>query len=315
MTSTAGKELLREYGANPCSALPRLQFGAPELAGGARDAGTPIPTGVGTSDEAAARVRRFADAGFDWISLYDVRKFPAGELPAITAAARRAGIRLMGTAPSVEEMDALLPVRPDTIDHVDMTAAGGYPDGLLRRLRESANATLVPTIGYSYRIHADDRDPRLVEAASNYEFMTAEEKAFVSSTARQALKRDGYITNSRRVYPTLKTKFRQLLATGLPVATGTDVGSAAHFHAGGIWWELEAMRAFGAAPRDALVAATAAGARVLRDERAGTLREGAYADFVLYSGDVEKGKFELEKVRAVGKEGVLFVEKGAWVGP
>jgi imidazolonepropionase-like amidohydrolase len=117
------------------------------------------------------------------------------------------------------------------------------------------------------------------------------------------------------VYATLETKFRQLLATGVPIAMGTDVGSADHFQSGGIWWELEAWRAFGARPRDALNAATAAGARVLRDERAGSLKQGSHADFVLYSGDVEEGTFQLERVRAVAKGGVLFVRDGAWVGP
>jgi len=117
------------------------------------------------------------------------------------------------------------------------------------------------------------------------------------------------------VYGTLAGKFAQLLATGAPIATGTDVGSAGHFHAGAIWWELEAWRAFGARPRDALVAATVTAANVLRDQRAGKLEVGAHADFVLYSGDVEKGTFELERVRAVAKGGVLFVRDGKWVGP
>ena len=99
------------------------------------------------------------------------------------------------------------------------------------------------------------------------------------------------------------------------MATGTDVGSAAHFQAGGIWWELEAWRAFGAGSHKALIGTTAAAARVLRDDRAGSLKIGGYADFVLYSGDVEKGRFELDRVLAVAKGGVLFVEDGQWVGP
>ena len=115
--------------------------------------------------------------------------------------------------------------------------------------------------------------------------------------------------------PGLRTKFQQLLATGTSLAIGTDVGPACHFQSGGIWWELEAWRAFGAGSRQALTAATAAGARVLRDERAGALKEGGYADFVLYSGDAEKGDFDLGRVRAVAKAGVLFVKDGEWIGP
>ena len=57
------------------------------------------------------------------------------------------------------------------------------------------------------------------------------------------------------------------------------------------------------------------GARALRDEPAGALKEGGYADFVLYSGDAEKGAFDLGRVRAVAKAGVLFVKDGEWIGP
>jgi len=221
----------------------------------------------------------------------------------------------MGPHGAAQELEGLLSAGVDTIDDIDTTSAPRYPDALLARLEERPNVTLVPTIGYAYRIRAFDRNPNLLEAESHYEFMTPAEKAFVSSTAREALRKDGYVVNIRKVYSTLETKFRQLRATGRPVATGTDVGSADHFHAGAIWWELEAWRAFGARPRDALTAATAAGARVLRDERAGTLKEGGHADFVLYSGDAEKGPFALGRVRAVARGGVLFVRDGAWVGP
>jgi imidazolonepropionase-like amidohydrolase len=174
---------------------------------------------------------------------------------------------------------------------------------------------VVPTVGYHYRIHAFDLDPRLVEASTNFDFLNPAERAFVLATAKQALEKDGFIVDSRRTYAGLKAKFVQLLTAGVPVGAGTDVGSAAHFHEGAIWWELNAWREFGARPRVALTAATATAARVLRDERAGTLKEGSHADFVLYAGDVEKGPFELGRVRAVAKANALFVRDGAWVGP
>jgi imidazolonepropionase-like amidohydrolase len=216
---------------------------------------------------------------------------------------------------SADEMSALLHAGVATIDDIDTTSAMHYPRGLLRTLKEGLpGVTLVPTVGYAFRLQAYDHDPRLLETESNYEFLTPAEKDFVASTAREALTKDGYVVNNRRVYATLRPKFRQLLASGMPVATGTDVGSAAHFQAGGIWWELEAWRAFGARPREAITAATATAARVLRDGRAGILRRGAHADFVLYAGDVEHGAFELARVRAVARGGVLFVRDGAWVG-
>lgn len=314
-TSLAAGARVKKEAADPCSTLPRLQIGGPGMAGGRPETEQPNYVGVRSPDDAIAKVRRVAEAGLDWIAVDDADKFLSGELRALTTAARQSGIRLMGAAMRAEEFEALLDARFDTIDYIDTTNATRYPDRLLRRLRDLPDVTLVPTVGYHYRIHAFDLHPQLLDAESNFEFLTPLEKAYVESNAKAALEEDGYIVKSRRAYPALKAKFRQLAANGTPIATGTDVGSACHFHSGGMWWELEAWRAFGAGSRKALTAATTAAARVLRDQRAGVLQEGGYADFVLYSGDVEKGSFELRRVRAVGKAGVLFVKDGVWVGP
>jgi imidazolonepropionase-like amidohydrolase len=285
------------------------------MTGGKPEIEQPNYTGIESSDDAVAKVRRVAEAGLDWIAVDDADKVLPGVLQALTVAARQSGIRLMGAATRAEEIAPLVSAGFDTIDYIDTSDAARYPDRMLTRVRELPNVTLVPTIGYHYRIHAFDRNPRLLESDSNYEFLTPAERAFVSFNAKAALERDGYIANSRRVYRTLTAKFRQLLATGALMATGTDVGSAAHFQAGGIWWELEAWRVLGAGSRKALTATTATAARVLGDDRAGRLKIGGYADFVLYSGDVEDGRFELRRVVAVAKAGVLFVEDGRWVGP
>jgi hypothetical protein len=223
----------------------------------------------------------------------------------------------MGGADRAVEMEAIL-ARGGGVDTLDISSLDDYSEGLLRRLadrhQDQPGITVVPTIGYHYRVHAFDRDPRLLETPAHFDFLNPAEKAYVLSSAKQALEKDGFIVKSRREYPGIGTRFRKLLDSGAPLAMGTDVGSAAHFHGGAIWWELSAWRAFGATSRLALTAATATAARVLRDERAGGLKEGAYADFVLYTGDVEQGRFALERVRAVGKDGVLFVRDGRWVG-
>lgn len=61
--------------------------------------------------------------------------------------------------------------------------------------------------------------------------------------------------------------------------------------------------------------ATENGARVLRADDIGHLVVGSRADFVLYRGNVEQGRFEMERVMAVGKSGVLYVADGKWAGP
>ena len=314
-TSLAAGTQIKNDAAEPCSVLPRLQVGGPGMAGGTPETDRPNYVGVKSADDAIAKVRQVAEARLEWIAVDDVDKFLPGELQALTTAARRSGIRLMGAATRAEEVEPLVAAGFDTIDYIDTSNATHYPDRQLRRLKDFPEITLVPTIGYHYRIHAFDRNPSLLEAESNYEFLTPTEKVFVYSNSKMALEKDGYVVNSRRIYPSLRPKFRQLLATRSQIAAGTDVGSACHFQSGGIWWELEAWRVFGASSRKALTGATATAARVLKDERAGMLKEDGYADFVLYSGDVEKGSFDLKRVRAVARAGVLFVKDGVWVGP
>jgi imidazolonepropionase-like amidohydrolase len=47
----------------------------------------------------------------------------------------------------------------------------------------------------------------------------------------------------------------------------------------------------------------------------GTIARGAIGDFLIYNGDLEKGELELSKVTTVAKGGVIFVDRGRWVGP
>lgn len=312
LMSLAAASQIRKEAADPCAALPRLQAAGPGMAGGVPETETPNYVGVRNPEDAMAKVRRVADAGLEWIAVDDAEKFLPGELEALTTTARARGLRLMGGADREKELEVILAAGVDTID---MSNVVRYPDRLLRRVGDRPGVTVVPVVGYHYRIHAFDRNPRLLEAPSNFAFLDAAEKAFVLSRAKQAMEKDGFIVKSRGAYPGLGAMFRRLLAAGVPIAAGTDVGSAAHFHAGAIWWELNAWRAFGASPRAALAGATATAARVLRDTRAGALKEDAYADFVLYAGDVERGEFDMGRIRAVAKAGVLFVRDGVWVGP
>lgn len=108
------------------------------------------------------------------------------------------------------------------------------------------------------------------------------------------------------VVPTVANKVRQLRSLGLPVAIGSDSGSTMQFQANAIWWELEAWRAAGVSHRDALIAATVTGARVLKVNDVGHLRQGARADFVLHRGNVEEGAFDADRVIAVGKDGLVL---------
>ena len=98
------------------------------------------------------------------------------------------------------------------------------------------------------------------------------------------------------------------------MAIGSDAGSPLHFQAGAIWWELEAWRSLGASPREALTAATGQWGACPGTDDIGRLVIGSRADFVLYRDNVEQGPFDLGRVLAVGKSGVLYVTDGQWAG-
>lgn len=304
---------LKARSASPCAAVPRLQVGGPGMSGAAPQDFSNF-WGAKTPDEAVAKVERQKAAGMDWIAIHDADKFAPGVLPALAAAARRSGIRLMAAGSTPAEIEAALSVSPDTLDYIDSTASPAYLPATLDQIRAARDLVLVPTPGVPYRAAAYAKDPTRLDDQANFEFLTPDDRAHVLAVARKDLLGDERTRAERRL-PSLPEKLRQLRTLGVPVAIGSDAGSPLHFQAGAIWWELEAWRAMGASHRDALVAATEGTARVLRAADIGRLEPGSRADFILYRGDVERGPFDLSRVLAVGKGGVLFVSNARWLAP
>jgi len=151
------------------------------------------------------------------------------------------------------------------------------------------------------------RNPGLLESPGNFESLDPTDRAFMLANARKDLAgAEG--TRAQRVIASLPEKIRQLRRLLLPMAIGSDAGSPLQFPSGAIWWELEAWRSTGASHDDVLRAATDGGAAVLRVKDVGNLNLGSRADFVLYRGSVTTGPFELSRVMAVGKAGVVFKE-------
>jgi imidazolonepropionase-like amidohydrolase len=295
---------LKAASQDPCAAMPRLQAGGPGLSG-ALEKDFSAFQAARSVDEAIGKVQKFAAAGVDWLAVHDGQRFPPGVLEAIASAARKANVRVMASGSTPEEIAAALSIDPDTLDYFDRTPAAGYSDALLSAIRARTNMILVPTPGVPYRIVAYSRQPQRLDEAQNFELFADADRAFVLANAKKDL--DGAeAKRSVDVVPTIANKLRQLRSLGLPVAIGSDAGSTLQFQPNSIWWELEAWRAAGASHRDALIAATVNGARVLKLEDVGHLRPGARGDFVVYRGNVEEGAFDAARVIAVGKDGVVF---------
>ena len=295
---------LKGRSADPCAPQPRLQVGGPGLSGAAdRDSGN--FQGAGSREDAIEKIERFRAVGIDWVAIHDADRFAPGVLEAIVTTARKAGMRLMAAGSTPAEIAAALSIRPDTLDYFDRTEAALYPEQILQSMRAQPELVLVPTPGVPFRTVAYFRNAALLGRHENFEFLAPQDVEFVLANAKKDLA-GAEATRSERVMDSLPAKFRQLRQLGLPMAVGSDAGSPLHFPAAAIWWELEAWRSLGATHREALVAATEQGARVLRATDVGRLTVGSRADFVLYRGDVEDGPFEMARVLAVTKDGVRY---------
>src|SRR5262249_19767299 len=95
--------------------------------------------------------------------------------------------------------------------------------------------------------------------------------------------------------------FQRALATGVTIASGSDVGVFSH---GDNARELELMVSYGMKPLDALRSATSIDARVLHmDNRIGRAAPGLLADLIAVEGDPTVDITTLRRVRLVMKEG------------
>lgn len=302
-------KLLMDLARDPCAPMPHLQAGGPAFIPGSGNNERAPVWDVTSVEDAIAKVTREHAAGFQWIAIHEAHKFPDDARSAIVNTARQLGMRILASGYTQPEVTSSLAINPDTIDYLDVSPIPEYAVGLLAPAHGQSQLTWVARVGIHERFRAYQENPSLIDDPRNYAFMDATVATALRAGVRKSVS-DRESEHSKRMdgaYPTIRRKFDQLRASGIPLAMGTDVGSPGQFHRDAIWWEIATWVKYGATLDEALSAATLGGARVMGDLPMDGIRAGSRADLLICPAPLQITPGRSPECRVI-RGGVLHTE-------
>ncbi len=284
---------------------PTLFVTGPELVPVARAGADPWRSRVEGAEQGRALVKRFADAGADYVLLADLDLWTPEILSAVVNEARVRGLGVQARGERAAGVARGLELGIDGFVGLDLGALPAFPPDLLAAIRGAAarpGRRLSWSPAISGVLNYEDL-LRNAEPLDDPEVMAAL-PPLVARDLRGSLSRLDRVTwydmpASRA--PTLCNKLRELDAAGVMLVLGSDSGAPAHLHARAAWQEIDYwVRACGLPVSRAIQAATHDAAVAMRVEHeSGTLSAGKYADVIAVRGDVLRNPALLQRVDIV----------------
>ncbi len=309
----AGVTTVRDMGNNLYFIVPfrdaiaaHRTLGPRTLVAGLVDGGGPNAFGAinaTTPEEGRAVVRRYHDLGFEQIKLYDL--LAPAVVGAIITEAHRLGMTVTGHVPRALGLLASVDSGMDQIAHLPIrgdTASDSVKTQIASMRRHGT--VIDPTAAWGELLQHSTAEPvsNLIPGVVNLPPILAQRvNAMGIATVDTA-------TAHERMRRTLGV-LRALHDAGVPLVAGTDEGVPGL----SVYREIELYAKAGIPAIDALRAATAVPAKVMKlDRTLGTIERGKRADLIVLDANPLDAIENVERVRLVMKDGVLYRSADLW---